>query len=149
MRSIVFDMWTERSIWYLFEFSNRQLSLIFLSFLAILTNLFPFGNSVPVPTYDEFLYYQFFCHCKIAESIQIFHPSKNFDKSTKFCLTTRIPPVHMCVNLYLYQLKLFIKEIDFLKPHSFFIQSHWHCFYSNSGNFIIFSCYTHQFNSVC
>ena len=60
-------------------------------------------------------------------------PLKFLDKSTKFCLTTWIPPVHMCVNLYLYQLNLFVKEIVFFEPLSFFIQSHWHCSYSNLG----------------
>ncbi len=75
----------------------------------------------------------FFCHCKIAESIKIFHPSKCLDKSTKFCLTTRIPPAHMCVNFYLYQWKLFVKEIVFFEPLSFFIWSQWHQSYSNLG----------------
>ena len=97
MMVIVFDMWTKHSIWYLFEFSNRQLSSIFLSFLCILINLLPFLDNVPVSTYDEFLYYQFFSHCKIAESIQIFHWTNFFHKTTKFCLTTRFPPVHMCI----------------------------------------------------
>ncbi len=75
----------------------------------------------------------FFCHCKIAESIKIFHLSKCLDKSTKFCLTTRIPPVHMCVNFYLYQWKLFVKKIVFFELLSFFIWFQWHRSYSKLG----------------
>ncbi len=111
---IVFDMWTECSIRYLFEFFHRQLSFIFLSFLCILINLFPFLNNIPVPAYDEFSYVWFFSHCKIAESIQIFHPTIFFHKTTKFCLTTRFSPVHMCVNFVFVPVKFVCWENCFL-----------------------------------
>ncbi len=74
-----------------------------------------------------------FSHCKIADSIQTFHPRKFLYKTTKFCLTTRILPVHMCVYFFLYQLNLFVKEIVIFEPLSFFIWSHSHCFYLNLG----------------
>ncbi len=82
---IVFNLWTKRSIWYLFELSNCQFILIFFSFLCILTNLFPFLNKILVPTYDESLYYLFYSHCKKAESIQIFI-QHFFHYTTKFFL---------------------------------------------------------------
>jgi hypothetical protein len=141
---ILFDMWTKHSIWYLFEFSNRQLSLIFLSFLCILIDLFLFLNNIPVPTYDEFLYVWFFSHCKIAESIQIFHPTIFFIRQPNFVLQQDFL-LNTCVYIfYLYQFNLFVKEISIFELLSFFIQSHWHCFYSNLGicyNILLYHIY--------